>query len=84
MTILKIIKIEGIGPTYAGKLESIGMKTSSNLLKQGRTPKGRKEIAKKSEISGDLILRWVNLCDLIRIKGIGEEYSDLLEASDIG
>ncbi|MDH3611489.1 MAG: DUF4332 domain-containing protein [Nitrosopumilus sp.] len=83
MTTLKIINIEGIGSTYAKKLESIGIKNSNILLKKGRTPKGRKEIADQSEISGDLILRWVNLSDLIRIKGVGEEYSDLLEASGV-
>ena len=83
MTTLKIINIEGIGPTYAEKLETIGIKTSNDLLKKGKTPKGRKDIAKKSEISEALILRWVNLSDLIRVKGVGEEYSDLLEASGV-
>jgi predicted flap endonuclease-1-like 5' DNA nuclease len=29
------------------------------------------------------ILRWVNMADLFRIKGIGEEYSDLLEAAGV-
>lgn len=57
MTVLKIIKIEGIGQTYAQKLEIIGIKTSSDLLKKGKTPQGRKEISKQTEISEDLILR---------------------------
>ena len=83
MTTLKIINIEGIGPTYAKKLVSIGINTSDDLLKKGRTPQGRKEIANQSEISEDQILRWVNLSDLIRIKGVGEEYSDLLEESGV-
>jgi len=83
MTILKIINIEGIGQTYAQKLISIGIKNSDDLLKKGKTPQGRKEISKQSEISEGLILRWVNLSDLIRIKGVGEEYSDLLEESGV-
>ena len=83
MTILKIIDIEGIGPTYAKKLQSIGIKTSDVLLEKGKTSKDRKEIAEQSDISDKLILKWINMADLIRIKGVGEEYSELLEASGV-
>jgi len=30
-----------------------------------------------------MILRWVNHADLFRIKGVGEEYADLLEAAGV-
>lgn len=83
MTTLKIQEIEGIGPSYAEKLESAGLKNSDNLLDAGKTPKGRKELAEKTGISPKLILEWINLCDLIRIKGVGEEYSDLLEEAGV-
>ena len=79
----KIIDIEGIGPTYAPKLNSIGIYTTINLLKAGETPLMRKELAEKTDISSRLILRWVNMADLFRIKGVGEEYSDLLEAAGV-
>jgi len=79
----KLQEIEGIGATYAGKLESIGVKSVEALLEQGATPKGRKELAAKSGISEKLILRWVNMADLFRIKGIGEEFADLLEAGGV-
>ena len=49
----------------------------------GKTPKGRKEIAEKSGLSETLILKWVNPVDLFRIKGIGSEYADLLEAAGV-
>jgi predicted flap endonuclease-1-like 5' DNA nuclease len=29
------------------------------------------------------VLRWANMADLFRIKGIGEEYADLLEAAGV-
>jgi len=74
-----ISEIEGIGPVYAEKLNSIDIFTTSDLLESGATPRGRKELADKTEISPALILEWVNLSDLFRIRGIGEEYSDLLE-----
>ena len=76
-------KIEGIGAVYAGKLAELGIKTTEALLEKGASPKGRKEIAEKSDISSKLILRWINMADLFRIKGIGEEYSDLLEAAGV-
>lgn len=79
----KIIDIEGIGPVYAGKLNSINIYTTSDLLEAGSTPLGRKELAEKTGISHDLILRWVNIADLFRIKGVGEEYSDLLEEAGV-
>jgi predicted flap endonuclease-1-like 5' DNA nuclease len=53
------------------------------LLKAGATPKGRKELAEKTGIGDALILKWVNHVDLYRIKGVGSEYSELLEASGV-
>ena len=44
---------------------------------------GRKELAEGTGISEHLILKWVNHVDLYRIKGIGSEYADLLEASGV-
>ncbi len=78
-----IEKIEGIGPEYKKKLAEAGVKTTEKLLEVGGKPKGRDELAQKTGISGKLILEWVNLSDLIRIKGVGEEYSDLLEEAGV-
>lgn len=75
--------IEGIGPAYGEKLEAAGVKTDSALLKQGASKKGRQELAEKTGISETHILNWVNRADLARIKGIGSEYADLLEASGV-
>lgn len=79
----KIIDIEGIGPVYAEKLQAIGIKTVEALLKAGATPKGREDIAEQTGITKTLILEWVNHADLYRIKGVGEEYSDLLEEAGV-
>jgi predicted flap endonuclease-1-like 5' DNA nuclease len=79
----KIEKIEGIGPTYAAKLTAAGVDTTEELLAAGATPSGRDELAEKTGISEKLILEWVNLADLFRIKGVGEEYSDLLEEAGV-
>ena len=75
--------VEGIGPAYAGKLKTIGLVTCLDLLKAGASRKGREEIVEKTGISNKLILKWVNHVDLYRIKGVGSEYADLLEASGV-
>lgn len=76
----KLIDIEGIGPTQAEKLVAAGFKTVESLLENGKTAQGRKGIESATGINGKLILRWVNMADLFRIKGVGEEFADLLEA----
>jgi predicted flap endonuclease-1-like 5' DNA nuclease len=81
--VAKIIDIEGIGPIYAQRLIEIGVSTTVKLLNRGATPKGREEITQKTGISSSLVLEWVNHADLFRIKGVGEEYSDLLEEAGV-
>ena len=80
---MNVIDVEGIGPTYAGQLEAIGVKTTDDLLERGATPKGREELETASGIGHALILKWVNRVDLYRIKGVGSEYSDLLEVAGV-
>jgi predicted flap endonuclease-1-like 5' DNA nuclease len=79
----KLVDIEGVGPAYVSKLEAAGVKDADALLKMGAAPKGRKELAQKSGVDETLILKWINRVDLARVKGIGSEYADLLEASGV-
>ena len=79
----KLIDVEGIGAVYTGKLKNAGIATTGALLKVGATPKGRKDIAEKAEISDTLVLEWINHVDLFRISGVGEEYADLLEEAGV-
>ena len=80
---MRLIQIEGIGPSYAQKLANLGIRTTDQLLLEGATRQGRERISEGTGISNKLILSWVNIADLVRIPGIGEEYSDLLEESGI-
>lgn len=75
--------LEGIGRVYARKLRKAKIRNTANLLKKGATRQGREDIAKKSGVSSKLVLRFVNMSDLLRIRGVAEEYSDLLEASGV-
>ena len=78
-----IAKIEGIGATYKEKLATAGIKTTEKLLEAGCMAKAREQLAAKTSIPEKMLLEWVNLADLMRIKGVGEEYSDLLEEAGV-
>ena len=80
---MNIIDVEGIGPVYAGQLESVGVRTTDDLLARGAGPKGRDELEAATGIGHALILKWVNRVDLYRINGVGSEYSDLLEVAGV-
>ncbi|SHE64329.1 protein of unknown function [Kaistia soli DSM 19436] len=78
-----IIDIEGIGKTFAEKLGAAGIKTTGQLLDAGKDPKGRKALAATTGIDETKILGWANKADLMRLKGVAEEFSDLLEAAGV-
>lgn len=75
--------VEGIGPVYGQKLSAAGITTTDDLLERGAKPGGRQAIEASTGIDHALILEWVNHVDLMRIKGVGSEYSDLLEAAGV-
>ncbi|BCR05633.1 ferredoxin [Desulfuromonas versatilis] len=78
-----LTEIEGIGASYAEKLKAAGVRNIAGLLEKGCSAKGRKQLADTTGLSASQILKWVNCADLFRIKGIGQEYADLLEASGV-
>ena len=79
----KIETIEGIAKVYGDKLRAAGIKSTAQLLERGKTPRGRKEVAAATGITETLVLKWANMCDLMRIKGVAEEYSELLEKAGV-
>ena len=79
----KLTTVEGIGEVYSQKLAEAGIQTTEQLLEQGASPAGRKAIVEKTDISAKLILKWINRVDLFRIKGVSEEYADLLEIAGV-
>lgn len=75
--------IEGIGEVYEAKLQEAGVKSVEALLTTCASKKGRVNLAEATGISEKLILRWANHADLFRIKGVGGEYAELLEAAGV-
>ncbi|MCF0254980.1 DUF4332 domain-containing protein [Bacteroides heparinolyticus] len=79
----KIVEIEGVGEVYAEKLKAEGIDTVEVLLEKCSKPAGRKALAEATGISPKLILKWTNHADLFRIKGVGPQFAELLEAAGV-
>jgi predicted flap endonuclease-1-like 5' DNA nuclease len=79
----KIEEIEGIGAANAKKLAAADISTTDGLLKLCCDAKGRKATAEKTGVSEGQLLKWANMADLMRISGVGSEYSELLEAAGV-
>jgi predicted flap endonuclease-1-like 5' DNA nuclease len=78
-----ITDIAGIGPDVAATLRSVGIRTTAKLLDEARTPRARQRLALKTGIDEKRILRWANMADRMRIKGVGEDYAELLQAAGV-
>ena len=82
-TSYSIADIADITPDLAAALKAAGIRTTSGLLEAARNPKGRARLAAKTGIDGKRILRWANMADRMRIKGVGEDYAELLRAAGV-
>jgi predicted flap endonuclease-1-like 5' DNA nuclease len=80
---VRIEVIEGIGGTHASALSRAGVTHVRHLLQRGATPGGREALSHETGLSTAQLLEWVNHIDLMRIRGVGAEYSDLLEAAGV-
>ena len=78
-----IADLERLTPGVAAKLKAAGIRTSGKLLEKAKDAKGRKLLAERTGIDVKCILRWANMADRMRIKGVGEEYAELLEAAGV-
>ena len=83
MASYSIQDIEGIEPKSAMKLKNLGIRTTNKLLQRAWNPKGRKAIAAETGIEERTILKWTNMSDLMRVRGVAEEYSELLCAAGV-
>ncbi|MEM8737617.1 MAG: DUF4332 domain-containing protein [Planctomycetota bacterium] len=79
----KIDEIEGIGPAKKEALAKGEIATTDDLLTKCGSAKGREVIAKVTGLTEKELLKFANMADLMRIKGVGEEYSELLEAAGV-
>jgi predicted RecB family nuclease len=78
-----ITDIAGIEADVAESFKSVGIRTTTGLLEAAKNPKGRKKLAEKTGLNEKNILCWANMADRMRIKGVGEEYAELLQAAGV-
>ncbi len=79
----KIADIEGIGPAYAKKLDAASITNTDHLLDKCCKPAGRKAVAEATGLSEGVILKWTNMADLMRISGVGSQFSELLNGAGV-
>ena len=79
----KIDEIEGIGPVYAEKLGAANINTTDDFLEFCCDAKGRKAVGDQTGLGESLLLKWANMADMMRVKGVARQYAELLEASGV-
>lgn len=75
-----ISEIEEIEPAVAAKLKSMRIRTTARLLETAKSVRARQHLAETLGIPDTTILKWANMADRMRIKGVGKEYAGLLAA----
>jgi hypothetical protein len=78
-----IDKIESIDSALAAKLKAARIRTTARLLEAAKDPRGREKLVAKTGIDGATLLKWANAADRMRIKGVGGEYAELLQAAGV-
>jgi hypothetical protein len=78
-----ISDLNGLDEDMAAELRAIGIRTTEKLLNAAKDPKGRKKLAEKTGFNEKLILRWANMADRMRIKGLGKAHAELLQAAGV-
>jgi hypothetical protein len=78
-----ITDIEGIDGETAALLKSARIRSTGRLLDAASTLKGRKALAEKTGIDSRKLLRWANIADRMRVKGVNKEYAELLQAAGV-
>ncbi len=79
----KISEIQGIGPAYSAKLATAGIADTDDLLRLCASAQGRAEVSEKTGLSTSQVLAWADMADMMRLTGIGPQFSELLKASGV-
>jgi len=79
----RIDQVAGISHKDATKLRKAGVRTSMGLIEAAADRKGRVDLAASTGIDQKDIQQWVSHSDLLRVKGVGAEYAELLVAAGV-
>ena len=74
---------QAIPSADAAKLKAVGVATTFALLEKGGEPPARKALARQTRISEKTLEQWIQMADLLRVKGIGPDVARLLSAAGV-
>jgi predicted flap endonuclease-1-like 5' DNA nuclease len=72
---------QAIPPGDAARLKQAGIPTTFTLLERAAEPKERRLLAKTTHVPEKTLFEWVEMADLLRVKGIGPDVARLLRAA---
>jgi predicted flap endonuclease-1-like 5' DNA nuclease len=72
---------QAIPPADAARLKTAGIPTTFALLEKASGPKERKALAKAAKVPEKTLEGWVQMADLLRVRGIGPDVARLLAAA---
>lgn len=79
----RIDHVAGIGHKEATKLRKAGIRTAQALCAAANTRRGRTELSRATKIDPKRLQQWVYHADLLRVRGVGSEYAELLVAAGV-
>ena len=79
----RIEEFEHLEPADRERLLAADIRTTGELIQACSTPEGRIEMALRTGLDPERLLRLVHLADLMRIDGVGRQYAELLGESGV-
>jgi hypothetical protein len=76
-------KLETIPETARQQLAAFDIHNTDDLLSRAAMPRDRERLAEKTQLSSEALAHWAGIADLLRIKGIGPSYAELLMQSGL-
>ena len=67
----------------AQRLKNAGISTTFQLLEKGAEPRARRELARATKIAEKTLEGWVQMADVMRVKGVGPDVARLLAACGV-
>ena len=74
---------QAIPTDAATKLKGAGITTTFQLLEKASDPKTRHELAHATKLPEKTLEGWVQMADVLRIKGVGPDVAHLLAACNV-
>ncbi len=76
--------IEGIGPKYAERLQSVGIATTADLQEKLLHKNSEIEtVAKELNLQPDVLASWASMADLIKLPGVDAQSAEILQTVGI-